>query len=679
MNVQTKLNEAIRLSDTPFAKGGEGVLYDVILPANLSHLCAKIYHADKRDKEKEDKINYLLNHDPNDSYEKDALVWVKELLYDGGQLIGFLMPKIKGISLEVFCSSQIPKRFQSDWGHLSLSNPAAFTKRMEIATRLCLAIHQLHESQQYLLIDIKPENILINEDLDVYLVDLDSVEVLKEGKTVFDAPVSTPEYTPPEHYWDLDNDPTETVYWDLFGLGVILYKICCGIHPFTGTCRIPNDRFVTISEKIKQQLLPMGAMKKEFDIIPAPHQRFDQLPIEIKGLFNQCFLKGGENPQERPTAIEWIDVLWKYTYHPTLIERLLPRFHYMPMPPVFVPELETCSKGIYMSKINGFEQIELLLAPLPNLRKKFGRRMFKYNLSENLFLLIIICLFILILVFVEDRYIPDLMNFLIVIIIAHTVLHMMFESPLRRLNLKVTLNKLDEKANELKRNLKRHTDFMDVIPKRKDMLHDANDQIKRFNSNVKTAQQEMDAYAFRQIESKMRSYGMSIKSRNVQSLHINIADMFFRRISDLLQRAGVKYADVTTLMEHYFDNQNDRSDPSYIYDFDAVYIQLLNGDYRNQMEETLRNRREMIQFIEQFNRHEQMMFKKAVDENKKDLISIIAEIDKIKLEIKKPIATSSNKILQKHLTRWINERIRVNQEIEDLDEQIDAALKSRNK
>ena len=97
------------------------------------------------------------------------------------------------------------------------------------------------------------------------------------------------------------------------------------------------------------------------------------------------------------------------------------------------------------------------------------------------------------------------------------------------------------------------------------------------------------------------------------------------------------------------------------------------------MEETLRNRREVIQFIEQFNRHEQMMFKKVVDENKKDLISINAEIDKIKLEIKKPITTSSNKILQKHLTRWINERIRVNQEIEDLDEQIDAALKSRNK
>ena len=54
MNVQTKLNEAISLSDTPFAKGGEGALYDVVSPANLSHLCAKIYHVEKRDKEKED-------------------------------------------------------------------------------------------------------------------------------------------------------------------------------------------------------------------------------------------------------------------------------------------------------------------------------------------------------------------------------------------------------------------------------------------------------------------------------------------------------------------------------------------------------------------------------------------------------------------------------------------------
>lgn len=314
MGKQYKLENSgtwITLSAKPFAGGGEGNLYKITSPREYRRYVAKLYHPHKLTKKREQKINYLATYAPVQSKENtgadNSVIWVKDALYDKKRFVGFIMPYTEGEKLEILCTPKIPKKLRREWARFDFKqSPKALDWRLKLCFNICAAIHQVHKMERYVLVDMKPDNIVIQTNGLVSIVDTDSVEVVESGKSLFDAPVATPEYTPPEHYKKLDYDPTEREAWDRFGLGVILYKLMFGIHPFAASSGAPYEKLTTLHDKIKHGLfVHHPAKKSSFTIIPPPHKAFYKLDESLQELFFRCFIEGHENPEMRPSAEEW--------------------------------------------------------------------------------------------------------------------------------------------------------------------------------------------------------------------------------------------------------------------------------------------------------------------------------------------------------------------------------------
>lgn len=314
MAKQYKLEKSgtwVTLSAKPFAGGGEGNLYKIVAPKALRKYVAKLYHPHKLTATREEKINYLAAYPPMQSDENagahNSVIWVQDALYDNGKFVGFIMPYTEGEKLEILTTPKIPKKIRREWARFDFKkSPKALDMRLKLSFNICAAIHQVHSMERYVLVDMKPDNIVIQTNGLVSIVDTDSVEVVESGKSLFDAPVATPEYTPPEHYKKLDYDPTEREAWDRFGLGVILYKLMFGIHPFAASSGAPYEQLTTLHDKIKHGLfVHHPAKKSSFKIVPPPHKAFYSLEQSLQDLFFRCFIDGDENPDLRPSAEEW--------------------------------------------------------------------------------------------------------------------------------------------------------------------------------------------------------------------------------------------------------------------------------------------------------------------------------------------------------------------------------------
>lgn len=305
----------IELNDTPFASGGEGALYE-IKTVGFEQLVAKIYHVAKRTTLRHQKILYLHQHPPK-AFDQDRgidLIWPEQLLLDEQQeFVGFLMKKAIGEKLELLTLPKLARRYQEDWGHYDFAEDKRLYLRLQLCYKIAKAIEAIHATEQYILIDMKPDNIMVSPTGNIALVDLDSVEVVKDGVTVYDAPVATPEYTPADSYQDWDVDPTQEDPWDRFGLAVILYKVLLGIHPFAASTAAPYGHLTSISDKITNGFYVHNPEhRSHFETIPVLHEQFYSLPPNIQALFNRCFIEGYTEPFARPSAEEWSQELHEY-------------------------------------------------------------------------------------------------------------------------------------------------------------------------------------------------------------------------------------------------------------------------------------------------------------------------------------------------------------------------------
>ncbi|MFT5645892.1 MAG: DNA-binding helix-hairpin-helix protein with protein kinase domain [Aureispira sp.] len=311
----------IELAATAFARGGEGSLYKIKSPTAYQNYVAKLYHPHKISSEREKKIQYLIEHPPVGLSENGSIVWMKDILYTKEyKFVGFIMPLAKGKKLELLCLGKLPKKIGKNWQRFDLKNPDALQYRLRICFNLAAAIYQIHATDHYVLVDMKPENILIQANGLLAIVDTDSVEVIENEVAIFPAPVATPEYTPPEFYRNSrQKNGTIGESWDRFGLAVIFYKLLCGIHPFAGAAKPPYDNLVSLHEKIEHGLFVHRTLNKSvFSVIPPPHAQFKKLDSDLQELFIQCFEEGHQNPDARPTADEWCYALLAAIGDPTL-------------------------------------------------------------------------------------------------------------------------------------------------------------------------------------------------------------------------------------------------------------------------------------------------------------------------------------------------------------------------
>ncbi|BDS15291.1 protein kinase domain-containing protein [Aureispira anguillae] len=299
--------QSISLVAKPFAGGGEGDLYEVLTASHKQYV-AKIYHPQKRSKEREEKIAYLIEHPPVGLSEEGAIVWVIDALYDANyQFAGFIMPFARGKKLELLCLGKLSRKLGQEWSRFDFKHKTALQYRLRVCFNLAAAIYQIHATNHYVLVDMKPENILIQSNGLLSIVDTDSVEVLEDGVAIFPAPVATPEYSPPEFYRQAEEkNKTVRESWDRFGLAVIFYKLLCGIHPFAASAKPPYDHLVSLHEKIEEGLFVHNKTRQTLlNVVPPPHQRFEALDLGLQDLFIQCFEGGHESPELRPTANEW--------------------------------------------------------------------------------------------------------------------------------------------------------------------------------------------------------------------------------------------------------------------------------------------------------------------------------------------------------------------------------------
>ncbi len=306
--IYTSTGTLIELSKAPFAKGGEGQLYHVLSPTNWQNRVAKIYHPNKRTAVRKDKLTYIVQHPLHlDTQNQTSLVaWPLELIYENKQFIGFLMPIAKGELLEVLAAPKLPKKLSKDnkWQRFDLKQSTALELRKKVCFNIAVALQKVHATGKYILVDLKPENVLIQSNGLVSLVDMDSIQIVEDGKHLFSAAVATPEFAPPEFHKVTNSLKISS--WDEFSLAVIFYKILLGIHPFAATATGKFEQAVTLGDKIALGLyVHHPDLQKNFQSIPPPHSGFHQLPIPLQHLFNSCFVEGLEDTTLRPSAEDW--------------------------------------------------------------------------------------------------------------------------------------------------------------------------------------------------------------------------------------------------------------------------------------------------------------------------------------------------------------------------------------
>jgi serine/threonine protein kinase len=304
---------SVQLATKPFASGGEGEVYHIISPKHCSHQIVKIFKPSKRTPEREQKMKYMRSNPPAHlSDSSNAIVWVKELVYENDQFVGYIMDMAQGVKLEYLCGSKISKSIGKEFQKYDFKYKEAHFWRLKLAFNLAVAAVQIHKTDRYVIVDLKPDNIIVQPNGKVALIDMDSIEIIDNQKVIHPASAHSSEFAPWESAQNgfiIGKDLIPET-WDRFGLAVILYKLLFGIHPFTGTCKAPFEHCNNVEQLIQHGLFPF-LRGEHFEVVPPPHKRFLQADLEIQALFKQCFDK--EIPPEgRPTALMWCECLLPY-------------------------------------------------------------------------------------------------------------------------------------------------------------------------------------------------------------------------------------------------------------------------------------------------------------------------------------------------------------------------------
>jgi hypothetical protein len=305
----TKNNTPYRLELKPFAGGGEGEVFKLISPNNTNQ-CAKIYFPNQRTKEKEDKIKFIIN---NTNLRKDPNLYLhcfpSDILYDKQKnFVGFLMPIAFRNSIQLYelVTTRISKNLFPEWhSKYNRNSNEGIHNRLKLCANIAIAVHAIHETNNFVLVDFKPQNILITNDGKISIIDLDSIQVSKGNKVLYPSKVATPEYSPkevsilnPSLYYISES-------WDRFSLSVVFYEILFGIHPYVATANGQYANYGTISEKISNNLFVHGSKKNYLTTIPAVHNNFSNLPISLQNLFISTFEEGSFDPSKRISAETW--------------------------------------------------------------------------------------------------------------------------------------------------------------------------------------------------------------------------------------------------------------------------------------------------------------------------------------------------------------------------------------
>lgn len=291
----TQTGQSISLTQQ-IAKSGEGEVWRT----NVAGSLAKVYYSP--DERRIGKLAVMIANpprDPNAGIDHISFAWPRSLLQDAeGKAVGFLMPTIaNSVQLLDVYNPQRRQKVLPGFNWLYLHTTA-----LNIAS-IVWAIHLAG----YVLGDIKPENILVNNRALPAVIDTDSFQV-RHPKTgeVYRCPVGSEGFTPVEL---LDQDLAlieQTEIHDRFRLGVIIHLLLFGDHPFKGRWMGESDSPLPI-DLLRQGFWPYAP---DSLIQPGPLT----MPLEmvhptLQQCFLRCFNAGHTQPDQRPTPEDWVNAL----------------------------------------------------------------------------------------------------------------------------------------------------------------------------------------------------------------------------------------------------------------------------------------------------------------------------------------------------------------------------------
>lgn len=305
------------VEDVAFASGGAGEVYRATDASSKVFCVKKLINIKQGDV---DKISYMTAMTAP-SHSSGSLCWPIDVI-NKKDFTGFVMPMAKSGSIDLLyltnftwpISRKKPTSVLAT--KLDRTSVDGVRRRILICCNIAAAVDAIHKTGG-VIVDLKPQNILIAEDGTISLVDLDSIQI-SNGKTVFRGPLGTPQYMPPESFKiSHDNHTVIDKSWDHFSLAVIFYEILLGIHPHTATAKDSIINNGTIADAIRFRMYVHGNKRSDLEVIPQPHEGIKILPPVLHQRFKEAF--DSIDPSKRPTVQQWGESLFeaaKSIYNP---------------------------------------------------------------------------------------------------------------------------------------------------------------------------------------------------------------------------------------------------------------------------------------------------------------------------------------------------------------------------
>ena len=310
---------SISINSNPLNEGGEGKVYYISPTSYYREHCAKIFHRrikptssqKEKAKKRQYKIKYMIGNPPRiKSTDKVRICWPVDAIMENKEIIGFIMPlafkgskQLFGLTLSnINTSRHLDSNWKQQYGRST--NEGMFS-RVQICTNIALAIYEFHKAGKYVIVDLKPPNLMVTHDAKVSLIDCDSIQITSNNGTTFYSDVMTLDYAPPEY--SVKNSARTKIdqSWDYFSLAVIFYQILTGIHPYVVRFQGINEQIDTWDYKIKNAYFAHGNKSNLLTVVPELHDNYKYLPPELKKLFERAFLNDQYSINKRPRAEEW--------------------------------------------------------------------------------------------------------------------------------------------------------------------------------------------------------------------------------------------------------------------------------------------------------------------------------------------------------------------------------------
>lgn len=289
--VSTTSGQELRLGQE-LGGGYEGTVFRV----KGSDLAVKIYHEDQR-ADREQKLRAMIANPPVDPTPHQTIVWPTDLVEttDSGRFLGYVMTYL---DLDRYENALEYAYHRLTWDR------SDWNDRCKVALNLARAVALTH-AQGHALGDMNHQNILVKGGK-ITLIDCDAFDV-QGPQRYFSGSTEHPRYAPPG---GRGNTRQAVQHADRFGLGVHIFQLLMrGFHPFQtrGSAATPGN----IKQKIEHDPFPYHQPEPG---LLEPNQQapaYDRLPVQVRSLFEACFVDGKEHPAKRPTPADWDEALGK--------------------------------------------------------------------------------------------------------------------------------------------------------------------------------------------------------------------------------------------------------------------------------------------------------------------------------------------------------------------------------